>query len=200
VVGEAPGKQEDAKGEPFVGPAGQFLRRSLRKAGLRPTDGAYFNAVSCYPDAVRTPQAEHVDACRGNLYAQLDIIDSPYVLVCGKVAFNALMPMGELTLAMGGPIDYGNKVLFPIYHPSYILRSNSRSVGDLFDRHLSIFASLVDGAPVTRDSLQIMNCIYCHGARMGGKIVCIRHEGKLLKDVMRKRTKLANVTQGTLFD
>lgn len=199
VIGEAPGKKEDELGEPFVGPAGQFLRRALRKAGLRGSDGAWMNAVSCYPHDHKTPTLAEISACRNNLYDQLDSVDVKNVLVCGAVALSSLLPKVQLSYAMGGPIDYGNKRLFPIYHPSYILRNNTREIVALWERHLSSFAAMVNGEYVTRDTLQIANCLYCNGQRMMDKVTCIRHEGQLIRDLVRHRSKLPPPVQPSLF-
>lgn len=199
VVGEAPGKQEDKQGVPFVGPAGQFLKRALRKAGLRGSDGAFFNVVSCYPFDHKTPTFAEVTACRNNLYDQLDSVRAKDVLVCGATALSSLMPNVGLSYAIGGPIQYGTKTLFPVYHPSYILRNNTKEIVNLWERHLSSFADMVNGQFVTRDTLQIANCIYCSGWRMDGKITCIRHESQLLKDLQRKRVYRV-LPQPTLFE
>src|SRR5580698_6212725 len=96
VIGEAPGATEDKLGEPFVGPAGELLRRALDQAffssGLpvaidpieRTSDFlTYLNVVSCYPAERRTPTQRQIKTCSGNLWAQLEAIRPSYGLLCG---------------------------------------------------------------------------------------------------------------------
>ena len=201
VVGEAPGKVEDEQGQPFVGPTGMYLKRTLRKYGARPSDGAWMNAVSCFPAALKNPAFEHVTACRRNLFAQLDQSPAVPCLVVGSVALQALMPSATMMYAMGGPIpDMHGKTLFPIYHPSYVLRAQSRQLTDMWYRHVKAFADMVKGLYVTRDTLQIANCVYCNAQRMTDNIVCIRHERLLAKDKIRKVGKLVPPKQPSLFE
>lgn len=200
LIGEAPGKIEDLKGVPFTGPAGMFMRKALRRAGLRPTDGGYMNAVSCYPAETGTPTAAEVTACKHNLFAQLDVTETPYVLVVGSIALTSLLPNAQLSSAMGGPIEVHGKQLFPVYHPSYILRAKSREILALWDRHLRRFAEMVEGREVTRDTLQIINCAYCSGQRMNNSPVCIRCEGQFEKDKMRPKFKYAKPPQLELWE
>lgn len=89
ILGEAPGRQENGAGKPFVGPAGQLARRWLTTAGLDPETVAWVNTVSCWPHGTPTP--EHVTACAGNLKAQLELLQPSFILCLGNVASNALL-------------------------------------------------------------------------------------------------------------
>jgi len=189
VLGEAPGKIEDLKGEPFRGPAGSFLRKSLRRAGLRPSDAGYLNAVCCFPAEEKTPTPVEISACRGNLYDQLDAVEASCVLVVGSTALTALLPNAVLTYSMGAPIEAHDKMLFPVYHPAYILRSSGREIGALWLRHLARFADMVNGVRTTRQSLGYSNCIYCSAMVLPARYYCARHESKWESDIVRKRPR-----------
>lgn len=188
VLGEAPGQVEDQKGEPFVGPAGLFLKRALKKAGLSPSDGGYLNTVSCYPRIDKTPDAAHVSACSNNLFDQLALYPTIPTLVCGSVALTALLPHATITYAAGVPIIAHNRTLFPIYHPSYILRS--RGVMESWERQLRVFSLLVntDMVPSWED-LHRTHCLYCSAGYLPRTYTCPRHAGLWTKDTKPPKRK-----------
>lgn len=180
VVGEAPGAVEDRKGEPFVGPAGTFLKRELRRVGLRGGDGIFMNAVSCFPRLNKTPTPEEIKACKVNLFSQLEVARASNVLVCGSIALKALLPHAEITYAQGQPIHAHGKVLFPVYHPAYVLRT--RVALDGWIRQLRWFAGMVEGV-YSPNSIQSLtsHCMYCNQGKMTS-LTCHKHESLLLKD------------------
>lgn len=193
VVGEAPGQVEDRRGEPFVGPAGAFLKRELRRAGLFPSDGAFLNAVSCFPKERKTPTAEEVNACRQNLYDQLDVLETRPTLVCGSVALKALLPHADITYASGIGLNAHGKLLYPVYHPAYVLRS--RLVLESWQRQIREFATMVEtGAPLVSH-----RCLYCNGYRVGIHPTCPRHLKWWQQDNFRIVTKPKVVPHPTLF-
>ncbi len=131
IVGEAPGAQEDALGEPFVGPSGQLLDSMLQALGLsRQTDGepnrsVYIaNALKCRPPANRTPQAQELQACAPFLQRQIALQQPRTILAMGKTAAQALLgdpaPLGQLR---GRVHSLGGSSVIVTYHPSYLLRS-----------------------------------------------------------------------------
>lgn len=92
VIGEAPGRQEDKAGQPFVGPAGKLMDEWVQSLSddfnhLRYEDVAFLNAVSCFPN--RTPGTSEIEACRVNVHAQLAAINPEFVLVVGGVAVSS---------------------------------------------------------------------------------------------------------------
>lgn len=199
VLGEAPGQIEDRKGEPFSGPAGTFLRRSLQRAGLSPSDGAWMNTVSCYPSEHKTPAADEVQACRKNLRDQLEVLPTSYVLVCGAVALNAVMPNAQLTYASGVPYLVHGKVMFPVYHPAFILRSRVAQSG--WDRDLTNFARMVNlnSVPAWQD-LQHGHCAYCNRGVMENGVTCSQHERLFNQDSIWKAPKVVKAKPLQLFD
>lgn len=129
VVGEAPGKEEDESGRPFVGPSGRLAQELLSQAGIDAEEVAWMNVVSCWPG--RTPTSREVEACRGNLDAQLGLVEPDYILILGGVAVGAWWPglrMGEVRgLWWRIPIVTSSTRkdawALATWHPSAILRS-----------------------------------------------------------------------------
>lgn len=140
VIGEAPGEDEDLEGVPFVGRSGQFLRNSLRVAGLKPSVLSYMNVVCCRPHdsgTNRPPTQKEVTACQGNFTDQLAAIDPEYVLVVGATSLAVTLPSGvggqPLTARIGDTHGHWWKMTLPgtpgnsawamaTWHPAYVLR------------------------------------------------------------------------------
>lgn len=181
VLGEAPGQVEDRRGLPFQGPAGQFMRRSLRRVMLRDSEGCFLNAVSCFPKANKTPTPEEIAACKFNLFSQLDVIPAKYILVCGGIALKTLLPSAELTYATGIPVWAYGKCLYPIYHPAYVLRT--RAVLEGWERQLMWFGQMVDDNMTPQDvAAMTVHCFYCSAQHENGSLTCEKHRLRLRKD------------------
>ena len=132
LVGEAPGYWEDQKGLPFVGKAGQLLDKIFECVGLSRQKDVYIcNTIKCRPPENRNPQPEEKVACREYLDAQLEILKPRIILICGSVALNSLLPnAGGITRVRGKWFDGPNGAkMMPIFHPSYLLRNDSREKG-----------------------------------------------------------------------
>ncbi len=127
VVGEGPGADEDAQGEPFVGRAGKLLDEMLKAIGRsRKTDTFIANVVKCRPPGNRNPAEDEAEACRGYLEQQLRLVNPKLIVALGAVAAKLLLrtetPVGKLrgSLHQWGP---GKTPLMVTYHPAYLLRS-----------------------------------------------------------------------------
>ena len=136
LIGEAPGFWEDKKGEPFVGKAGQLLDKIFASVGLSRQKDVYIcNTIKCRPPENRDPLPSEKEACREFLDAQIKIIDPKIILLCGRVAVQSILGnIGGITKIRGQWFDGGNygfdgKKLMPIFHPSYLLRNDSREKG-----------------------------------------------------------------------
>lgn len=198
VVGEAPGKVEDAEGEAFVGPAGKFLKRALRKANLSPLDGAWMNAVSCFPKKEKTPTSDEISACKINLFSQLNVIDAKFVLVCGAIAIKALMPHAQIMWASGAPVVIHHKILFPVYHPAYILRQRSALNG--WERDLDMFSTMVHwGYPPSWQELKRIHCLYCNHMTSQNSYTCPQHAKWFAEDAVVRMPKPKAPPQPQLF-
>jgi DNA polymerase len=124
VVGEAPGREEDRTGLPFVGPAGKLLDLLLASVGL-PRERVYIgNVIKCRPPGNRDPLADEVEACDGWLRDQIDAVDPKALLAVGRFAAQRLMgserPLGRLRGSVG---QYEGVPVIATYHPAFLLRS-----------------------------------------------------------------------------
>lgn len=177
VLGEAPGRIEDRTGVPFTGPSGTFLRMNLRRVGLDPDNGFYFNSVCCWPKRDRTPPEVARDNCQVHLRAQLRLAPK-YLLVCGGTALNSLMPRAVLKYAMGQTIPWGSHVLMPVYHPAFIQQYPHMQAG--WVQFLDRFVGLV-----AKDSLDwAYKCCYC--TKTPVEWVCGKHRAEWRLDHEQK--------------
>lgn len=124
VIGEAPGADEDARGEPFVGRAGQLLNAMLLAAG-QPRERVYIaNVLKCRPPNNRDPRPEEASNCEPFLQRQIALIRPRVILAVGRIAAQNLLkcdtPIGKLR---GRVHRYGDIPLVVTYHPAYLLRS-----------------------------------------------------------------------------
>jgi uracil-DNA glycosylase len=123
-VGEAPGADEDAQGEPFVGRAGQLLTRMIEAIGLKRQEIYICNVLKCRPPGNRTPEADEIASCEPFLIAQIKAIKPKLICALGGVAVSALLktktPLSKLR---GGFHDYQGIPLLVTYHPAYLLRN-----------------------------------------------------------------------------
>ncbi len=125
-VGEGPGAEEDAQGEPFVGQAGKLLDNMLMAIGLRRGKSVYIaNIVKCRPPDNRTPEADEIATCLPYLERQIALIRPKLIVALGKTAAAALLQTGDATLgSLRGTLhDYHGTPLVITYHPAYLLRS-----------------------------------------------------------------------------
>ena len=134
LIGEAPGYNEDMQGKPFVGKAGQLLDKIFDSVGFSRKDIYICNTLKCRPPENRNPLPDEKEACWEYLKAQIDIIQPKIILLCGNVAVQSILGnVGGITKIRGkwfegGEIVHGAK-LMPIFHPSYLLRNDSREKG-----------------------------------------------------------------------
>ena len=123
-VGEAPGRDEDVQGTPFVGAAGQLLTKMIEAMGLRRDEVYICNVLKDRPPGNRTPLPEEVDACLPFLHEQLAIVQPKVICVLGAVAAKALLgPHVAITKIRGHVCDYAGIPLIPTFHPAYLLRN-----------------------------------------------------------------------------
>lgn len=124
IVGEAPGREEDRTGRPFVGPAGKLLDLLLQSAGF-PRDQVYIcNVLKCRPPDNRDPLQDEVEACAGHLRRQLDAIRPAVLLAVGKFAAQTLTGSEQNIGALRGAVHaYHGIPLVVSYHPAFLLRS-----------------------------------------------------------------------------
>jgi DNA polymerase len=127
VVGEAPGAEEDRRGEPFVGRAGQLLDSMLRALGLARGQGVYIaNVLKCRPPGNRDPQPREVACCQPYLQRQIALIRPKLILCVGRIAAQNLLgsdlPLGKLR-GRAHRLEPSGTPVVVTYHPAYLLRS-----------------------------------------------------------------------------
>ena len=125
VVGEAPGAEEDRRGEPFVGAAGQLLDAMLKAIGLDRARNVYIaNVLKSRPPGNRDPKPEEVSACLPYLKRQVELLRPKIMLAVGRIAAQSLLgtdaPLGRLRSQVH---HFGAIPLVVTYHPAYLLRS-----------------------------------------------------------------------------
>lgn len=126
VIGEAPGAEEDARGEPFVGRAGRLLDAMLEAVGA-PRERVFIaNTLKCRPPGNRDPAPAELGACRGFLDRQIELVQPELILVVGRIAAQALLDTDTAIGKLRGTVHrYGPQQipLVATYHPAYLLRS-----------------------------------------------------------------------------
>lgn len=123
LLGEAPGADEDRKGEPFVGRAGQLLDRIIEACTLSRNDVYILNILKCRPPGNRNPEPDEAANCRGFLDRQLALIRPEFICCLGSVAAQNLLATKESIGRMRGRVfDYHGIQVVCTYHPAYLLR------------------------------------------------------------------------------
>lgn len=127
IIGEAPGAEEDRRGEPFVGRAGKLLDEMLRAVGQGRDSVFIANILKCRPPNNRDPKAEESSQCRAYLERQIELVQPKIIVAVGRIAAQLLLdtdtPVGRLR---GVKHRLGNTPLVVTYHPAYLLRSPSQ--------------------------------------------------------------------------
>ena len=147
LIGEAPGAEEDARGEPFVGQAGKLLDNMLGALGMNRRDNVYIaNVLKCRPPGNRTPVPVEVDACRPYLERQIALIRPQLIVALGKSAASLLLGTDASIASLRGRVHRVRDVpLVVTYHPAYLLRSlqeKAKAWEDLLFARRTLAASL----------------------------------------------------------
>jgi uracil-DNA glycosylase family 4 len=124
-VGEAPGREEDLQGRPFVGQAGRILTQFLQGIGLSRDEVYIANILKCRPPGNRTPQSQETEACLPFLLKQIQAIQPRIICTLGAIATQTLLGQKASITRIRGqslPWRWGIK-LFPTFHPAYLLRN-----------------------------------------------------------------------------
>mgnify|MGYP001810363403 CR=1 FL=1 len=130
-VGEAPGRDEDLQGRPFVGPAGKLLTDMIEKGMKRPRESVYIcNILKCRPPNNRDPLPEEISCCVPYLYAQLNLIRPKLIIAVGRISAQ-LLTGTRLSMKglRGRMMQHRGLPVLPIYHPAYLLRARQQAGG-----------------------------------------------------------------------
>ena len=153
LVGEAPGRSEDARGSPFVGAAGARLTYALDKAGLARDKVYITNVVKCRPPENRVPTAAERQECSAYLQAEIAAIDPHVICVLGNTAFGSILGGSEITKNRGKTASMNDRLYFITIHPAATIY-NQDMVGTFEDdirRLVDIAQRLRNGQEVTPD-------------------------------------------------
>ena len=147
LIGEAPGAEEDARGEPFVGQAGKLLDNMLAALGMNRRDNVYIaNVLKCRPPGNRAPAPVEVDACRPYLARQIALIQPQLIVALGKSAASLLLGTDASIASLRGRVHRVRDVpLVVTYHQAYLLRSlqeKAKAWEDLLFARRTLAASL----------------------------------------------------------
>lgn len=127
IIGEAPGAEEDRRGQPFVGRAGQLLDQMLLAIGQSRDSVFIANILKCRPPNNRDPKPDEAAACRAYLERQIELLGPKIILAVGKIAAQNLLGVADPVGRMRGrPHRFGGIPLVVTYHPAYLLRSPSQ--------------------------------------------------------------------------
>jgi uracil-DNA glycosylase family 4 len=125
-IGEAPGRDEDLKGEPFVGRAGQLLTDIIKAMKLTRDDVYIANVIKCRPPENRNPEPDELEACHPYIQRQVEIIQPRVIVTLGRFALQSLTGKTYgISSARGQWLDYNGVKVMPTYHPAYLLRTPS---------------------------------------------------------------------------
>ncbi len=123
IIGEAPGRDEDLQGEPFVGRAGQLLNAMLSAIGFQRDQVYIANILKCRPPNNRDPKPEEAEACDPWLQQQIELIQPGVILALGRIAAHKLLNTDQSLGALRGKqYNYSGIPLIVSYHPAYLLR------------------------------------------------------------------------------
>lgn len=128
-VGEAPGRDENIQGRPFVGRAGQLLTKIITAMGYKREEVYITNIVKCRPPENRTPHADEIEQCRGYLLDQIKMIQPRVIVTLGRVAADFFIRSREgMTALRGNFHEYEGIQVMPTFHPAYLIRNESNKI------------------------------------------------------------------------
>ncbi len=149
LIGEAPGADEDAQGEPFVGRAGLLLNNMLGAIGMQREEVFIANILKCRPPGNENPTPEQAEECRSHLQGQIELVQPRVILTLGSIATQNLLdvetPIGQLR-GQVYPLPGSDIQVVATYHPAYLLRS-PRKKANVFEDLLLMLQVLEQGTP-----------------------------------------------------
>ncbi|MBE9511205.1 MAG: uracil-DNA glycosylase [Bacteroidetes bacterium] len=148
VIAEGPGYEEDLQGIPFVGKSGKLLDKIFAACGFTREQHVYIsNIVKCHPPGNRAPSKVEQAACLPYLIKQIDLVDPKIIILLGATALQGLInPNLKITKIRGEWIDWNNRLVMPVFHPSALLRNPDlkRPAWEDFKKVVLKYRELVD--------------------------------------------------------
>lgn len=124
-IGEAPGRNEDEKGKPFVGAAGRILDNLLKKAGIERSQVFITNIVKCRPPNNRVPEEDELIACRPYLDRQIAIIKPKVICILGRTAYASILGGSSISANRGKIVERAGQKYFSTFHPAAVIYNKS---------------------------------------------------------------------------
>ncbi len=148
IIGEAPGRDEDMKGRPFVGRSGQLLDKILHACGFNRHQHVFItNIIKCRPPGNRKPLPEEIRVCKPYLLKQINLIDPKILILLGATALKSMIgPDMSITKARGTWVNCENRLAMPVYHPSALLRNPAlkRDTWEDFKKIVQKYRQIID--------------------------------------------------------
>lgn len=149
IIGEAPGRREDASGKPFVGKAGQLLTEMLEDNDFHRGDVFITNAVSCRPPDNRKPSKGEIKACNAWLRYQMNKVKPKFVLLLGATAYQSITGSAGITKARGQPFEQDGIIFLPTLHPAAALYDPTNE--PTIRQDIALFREIVDEGQIPRE-------------------------------------------------
>ena len=150
IIGEAPGREEDLKGRPFVGKSGQLLEKILHACGFNRYQHVFIsNIIKCRPPGNRAPSLEEIRVCKPYLLQQIQIIDPDILILLGSTALKSMVGQDQkITKVRGTWLNCEHRLAMPVYHPSALLRNPAlkRETWEDFQKIVHKYRQIVDHA------------------------------------------------------
>ena len=141
-IGEAPGRDEDQQGKPFVGRAGQLLTDIIKAMSLTRDDVYIANVIKCRPPENRNPEPDELDQCRPYIRRQVELIQPKVIVTLGRFALQSLTEKAyAVSSARGQWLEWNGIKVMPTYHPAYLLR-NPAAKKDVWTDMKAVMAEL----------------------------------------------------------
>jgi DNA polymerase len=146
-IGEAPGRNEDLQGEPFVGAAGRLLDQLAQEVGMSRDDVYIANVLKCRPPGNRDPRDDEIAACKSYLAQQIQLIDPAVVMTLGNFASKLLLKTTTgITKLRGTAYPWWGRFVVPTFHPAAALRGGERVLDSMRD-DFALVRRVLDSPP-----------------------------------------------------
>ncbi len=151
-IGEAPGRNEDEKGEPFVGAAGRILDNLLKKAGIERSQVFITNIVKCRPPNNRVPEEDELIACRPYLDRQIAIIKPKVICILGRTAYASILGGRSVSANRGKIVERAGQKYFLTFHPAAVIYN--KSLRSTLEADLKKLAAAINNEEKSKASME----------------------------------------------
>lgn len=144
LIGEAPGRNEDLEGLPFVGQVGKLLEQMLNNIGLSRNDIFITNVVKCRPPENRDPMTDEIEACKPYLFRQIELVDPKLIILVGKYSVSTVLGINlKISHLKGRVFIKEGRYIFCTYHPAFVLRNYSSYI-DEYTYHFEKIKKIIE--------------------------------------------------------